>query len=84
MLKDYFIMQSLDLKIKEHTMNFIFNSTHLAFNNRYQKKNPQVEKKLFLEELKTLKPLKYIHKYFAMNLDNQSSPVCLYILKIII
>ena len=39
-------MQSLDLKIKEHTtMNFIFNFTHLVFSNRYQKKNPQVEKK---------------------------------------
>ena len=50
-------MQSLDLKIKEHTMNFIFDFTHLVFSNRYQKKNPQVEKKLFLEELKTLKPL---------------------------
>ena len=31
-------MQSLDLKIKEHTMNFIFNFTHLVFSNRYQKK----------------------------------------------
>ena len=49
-------MQSLDLKIKEHTMNFIFNSTHLAFNNRYQKKNPQDEKNIFrgIENSKTI------------------------------
>ena len=40
-------MQSLDLRIKEHTMNFIFNFTHLVSNNRYQKENPQVEKNIF-------------------------------------
>ena len=76
-------MQSLDSKSKEHTMNFIFNFTHLVSNNRYQKKNPQDGKNIF-RGIENSKTFKYIHKYFAMNLDNQSSPVCLYILMIII
>ena len=54
-------MQSLDLKTKEHTMNFIFDFTHLVF-SRYQKKNPQDEKNIFrgIENSKTI----YVHTYF--------------------
>ena len=49
-------MQSLDLKTKKHTMNFIFDFTHLVFNNRYEKKNPQDEKNIFrgIENSKTI------------------------------